>query len=104
MRLSASKSEEKRLYRAVQNAVYQANNKDKPLVTSRKRTQASGRMPRHWHGVPKKLDLCAKSSQDKRERPLLGEYPFKGYFSACKNERFRTYEVAIQNNLKYEKV
>jgi hypothetical protein len=38
MRMSASKSEEKRLYRAVQNAVYQANNRDKPLVTSRKLT------------------------------------------------------------------
>jgi len=46
-RLSAQKLEQKRLDRSVQNAVYQTNNRDKPLVRARNRAQVARPMPKN---------------------------------------------------------
>lgn len=73
MRMSASRSEEKRLNRAVQICADQTESRADPTSVTRNRARLALQMPRNWHRAPKKLDCYAIRRQHHKDGVLLGE-------------------------------
>jgi len=81
MRMSASKSEEKRLDRAVRTFADQTESRLIPAAETRNHAQLEHQMPRHRHSVTKRLDLRPKQRHRAGDRILLGECWFSRYIS-----------------------
>ena len=73
MRVSASKSEEKRLDGAVQTSANQTESRTDSTAGTRNHAQLARRMPSQRHGVLKRIDRGPKQRQYAGERILLGE-------------------------------
>jgi hypothetical protein len=78
MRVSASKSEEKRLDRAVQTSANQTESRTGFTAGTKNYVQLARRMPRPRHGVLKRLDPGPKQRQLVGECVLLRECRFNG--------------------------
>ena len=73
MRISTSKSEEKRLDRAVQTYADQTKSRADPAYVPRNHARLALQMPRNWHGAPQSLDCYAIGRQHHKDGVLLGK-------------------------------
>ncbi len=73
MRISAPKPERKRLDRAVQICAYQTKSRVDSTLATENQAQLARHMPRHWYGVPERLDSCAKLLKNHRVRVIRGQ-------------------------------
>ena len=77
MRMSAPKSKEKRLDRAIQTCADQTVSSADPAAETRNRVRSGRQVPTHWYRERKGLDRYAIGLQYDRDGVLLGECRLK---------------------------